>query len=93
MQEVEFIKKGRFSSKELDALASALQLAGGKMGQNRNYERKPRDNNVQLPSAEKSVASLEAMGVRVFGLNEAHLGSSGGEISWDNIAGYDQQKR
>lgn len=91
--EVEFIKKGRFSSTELDALASALQLAGGKMGQNRNYERKPRDNNVRLPSAEKSVASLEAMGVRVFGLDEAHLGSSGGEISWDNIAGYDQQKR
>ncbi|KAI8525053.1 hypothetical protein RHMOL_Rhmol13G0198200 [Rhododendron molle] len=87
--EIEFIKRGSFSSKELDALASALQLAG----QNRTVERKSRGDNTLKPSAEKSVASLEAMGVRIYGLSEPNLGDSKAEISWDNIAGYKQQKR
>ncbi|KAG5516392.1 hypothetical protein RHGRI_037192 [Rhododendron griersonianum] len=87
--EIEFIKRGSFSSKELDALASALQLAG----QNRTVERKSRGDNILKPSAEKSVASLEAMGVRIYGLSEPNLGDSKAEISWDNIAGYNQQKR
>ncbi|KAE9461639.1 hypothetical protein C3L33_06454, partial [Rhododendron williamsianum] len=87
--EIEFIKRGSFSSKELDALASALQLAG----QNRTVERKSRGDNMLKPSAEKSVASLEAMGVRIYGLSEPNLGDSKAEISWDNIAGYNQQKR
>ncbi|XP_058200353.1 cell division cycle protein 48 homolog [Rhododendron vialii] len=87
--EIEFIKRGSFSSNELDALASALQLAG----QNRTVERKSRGDNTLKPSVEKSVASLEAMGVRIYGLSEPNLGDSKAEISWDNIAGYNQQKR
>lgn len=70
-------------------MASALQLAG----QNRTVERKSRGDNTLKPSAEKSVASLEAMGVRIYGLSEPNLGDSKAEISWDNIAGYNQQKR
>ncbi|KAL7213599.1 hypothetical protein ACSBR2_016179 [Camellia fascicularis] len=87
--EIEFIKRGSFSSKELDALVSVLQLAR----QNRTLETKPRGDTTQKPSSEKSVSSLEAMGVRIYGLNEPNLGHSQTEISWDNIAGYNQQKR
>lgn len=46
-----------------------------------------------MPSSEKSISSLEAMGVKVYGLDEPHVNSTENEISWDNIAGYDQQKR
>ncbi|KAA8520142.1 hypothetical protein F0562_014398 [Nyssa sinensis] len=87
--EIEFMKKGSFSSKELDALVSVLQLAG----QNKTLERKSKGDTARMPSAEKSVASLEAMGVRIYGLNEPNVGSSKNEISWDNIAGYNEQKR
>lgn len=82
------MKEGSLSSKELDALVSVLELAGVKLGQ-----RKPREGTARVPSAEKSVASLESMGVKVYGLDEAHVYSSNFEMSWDNIAGYDQQKR
>ncbi|KAL4628278.1 hypothetical protein ACB092_05G225600 [Castanea dentata] len=91
--EIEFIKEGSLSSNELEALVSVLELAGGKLGQNWNFERKPREGTARVPSAEKSVASLESMGVKVYGLDEAPVYSSNIEISWDNIAGYDQQKR
>ena len=46
-----------------------------------------------MHSAQKSIASLEAMGVRVFGADEPQGGLSKNEVLWDNIAGYDQQKR
>lgn len=93
MQEIEFIKPGILSPKELDAFVSVLELAGGKLGQNKTLERKPREGTARVPSAEKTVASLESMGVRIYGLDEARDFSSNSEISWDNIAGYDQQKR
>lgn len=66
---------------------SVLQLAGKKLGQNKTLEKK------QMPTAEKSIASLESMGVRVYGLDEPLSYSSENEISWENIAGYYQQKR
>ncbi|KAG2684375.1 hypothetical protein I3760_10G073900 [Carya illinoinensis] len=91
--EIEFMKQGSLSPKELDAFVSVLELAGGKLKQNKTLERKPREGNAVVPSAEKSVASLESMGVRIYGLNEARGYSSNCEISWDAIAGYDQQKR
>ncbi|OVA20008.1 AAA+ ATPase domain [Macleaya cordata] len=88
--EIEFIKKGSFSLKELDALASTLILAGSRVLAKRTERRE----NKTVPSpTEKTVAALEAMGVRVFGLNESHAISPNGEISWENIAGYDLQKR
>ncbi|KAL5729839.1 hypothetical protein ACHQM5_002735 [Ranunculus cassubicifolius] len=87
--EIEFIKQGSFSKKELDALVSALKLAGEKMLPKRPLERRRESR----PDSQKSLASLEAMGVKIFGLNETHKVSSPKEISWDNIAGYEQQKR
>ncbi|KAI3847781.1 hypothetical protein MKX03_009764 [Papaver bracteatum] len=93
--EIEFIKKGSFNTEELDALVSALKLAGSRV---KATERKPRGypdsrGNRIDSAAEKSVAALEAMGVRVFGLKESPAISSTGDIAWENIAGYDQQKR
>ncbi|XP_062088274.1 uncharacterized protein LOC133794861 [Humulus lupulus] len=88
--ELEFIKKGSLSAKELDAFVSVLQLAGRKSRENNSLERK------QMPSSSdksKLVSSLESMGVRVDGLEEPHLNSTSSEILWDNIAGYHQQKR
>ncbi|XP_052181807.1 uncharacterized protein LOC127794600 isoform X2 [Diospyros lotus] len=87
--EIEFLKRGSFSHQELDALVSVLQLAG----QTKMLERKTKGDTTQKASVEKSVASLEAMGVRIYGLNEPNFGYSKSEISWDNIAGYDRQKR
>ena len=89
MQEIEFLKRGSFGHQELDALVSVLQLAG----QTKMLERKTKGDTTQKASVEKSVASLEAMGVRIYGLNEPNFGYSKSEISWDNIAGYDRQKR
>ncbi|PON91300.1 Spastin [Trema orientale] len=87
--ELEFIKQGSLSAKELDAFVSALQLAAGKFRENNTMERK------QMPSSDKSksVSNLESMGVRVYGLDEPLLNSPNSEISWENIAGYYQQKR
>lgn len=93
MQEIEFIKQGSFSLKELEALVSVLQLAGGRFGQNKTLDRKPREGTARMPSADKSVASLESLGVRVYGLDEPRVDSSNHETSWDKIAGYDEQKR
>lgn len=91
--EIEFIKKGSLTSEELDALVSVLQLASRRFGQNRTLERKPKEGITQKPRADKTVAALESMGVRIYGLDEPQLNTSKSEISWENIAGYDQQKR
>ncbi|XP_022132785.1 probable 26S proteasome regulatory subunit 10B isoform X2 [Momordica charantia] len=90
--EIEFIKQGSLSTKELDSLVSVLQLAGGRLGESKSFESKSREGSTQMPSSEKSISSLEAMGVKVYGLDEPRVNSSNNEISWDNIAGYDQQK-
>lgn len=99
--EIEFIKQGSFSLKELDALVSTLKLAGGKDVE-KSAEKNPkgykfkRDYNHgsgQQPSLEKAVSALEAMGVRVYGSDGTCGIPMDGMISWDNIAGYDQQKR
>ncbi|GAB2301047.1 hypothetical protein Dimus_035083 [Dionaea muscipula] len=90
--EFEFIKKGSFSANELEALVSLLQLASQRPQQGKSMDMKPGEYSGGSPS-KKSIADLEAMGVRVFGLDAPHSGHRNGEISWDTIAGYDQQKR
>ncbi|XWS19360.1 hypothetical protein CRYUN_Cryun31cG0009100 [Craigia yunnanensis] len=90
--EIEFIKQGSLNAKELDAFVSALELAGGRFAQSRTLVTKPREGSPQMP-AQKSIASLEAMGVKIYGLDAPHQNNSYSEVSWDNIAGYDQQKR
>lgn len=95
--EIEFIKQGSFSDNELDALASALKLAGVRgvrkpLGKGpKTYQYK--SDGSAPPSLEKSVSALEAMGVRVYGFDETRGIPLGGMISWDNLAGYEEQKR
>ncbi|ONK63470.1 uncharacterized protein A4U43_C07F15480 [Asparagus officinalis] len=97
--EIEFIKKGKFSNEELDALLSALKLAGGRdvkrpLGKTPKTNQSRRNNyGNPPPSLEKSVSALEAMGVRVYGFDETGGIPLGGMISWDNLAGYEEQKR
>lgn len=86
------MKQGNLSPQELDAFISVLQLAGNKLVERNPLEGKPREDTEHTPSLDKSISSLEAMGVRTYGLNEP-IGTSNGEISWDNIAGYEHQKR
>ncbi|KAL9243486.1 hypothetical protein vseg_017367 [Gypsophila vaccaria] len=88
--EIEFLKRGSFSSDELNALVSVLQIASEKPGQSKGTEKR---SATGVPSTNKSVTSLEAMGIRVFGLDQPLVDSGSDEISWDNIAGYDHQKR
>ncbi|XP_073039071.1 uncharacterized protein [Primulina eburnea] len=85
--EFEFLKQGSFTLEELDALASALQLAG----QQKSLEVRPRGNVV--PTFDKTISSLEAMGVKIYGLSQPNIEHTNVDISWDNIAGYDNQKR
>ncbi|KAF3569154.1 hypothetical protein DY000_02014159 [Brassica cretica] len=88
--EVEFIKKGSLTTEELEAFVSALQVAGTKPGQNKGGRGSARE-----ASTDKTISQLESMGVRIYGVNKP-LGDdddSVHEISWDNIAGYEQQKR
>lgn len=97
--EIEFIKQGSFDNSELDALASALKLAG-KRDVKKPARKNPKVNqhgrdiyDSKSPSIEKSVSALEAMGVRVYGFDETSGIPLGGQISWDNLAGYEEQKR
>ncbi|XP_078438185.1 P-loop containing nucleoside triphosphate hydrolases superfamily protein isoform X2 [Wolffia australiana] len=94
--EIEFIKDGMFTSVELDALVSALKLAGEKTETKKKSEQNPWRSVKEKqkdPQLARVIPSLEAMGVRVYGIDEAPRSSCGIAISWDNIAGYEQQKR
>ncbi|XP_062013561.1 uncharacterized protein LOC133729953 [Rosa rugosa] len=95
--EIEFMKQGSLSPKELDALVSALQLAGTKKSliheKKSTAERRVREDSAQTSSIEKLITSLESMGVRVYGVDEPNMSSTSKDISWDNLAGYDLQKR
>lgn len=100
-REIEFIKKESFNNKELDALVNALKIAGGKdvkkpLGKSPQGHTSRRDNKYgsthSLP-LEKLVSDLEAMGVRVYGVDETKCVPTDSTISWDNLAGYEEQKR
>ncbi|EPS69768.1 hypothetical protein M569_04996 [Genlisea aurea] len=87
--EIEFMKQGSFTSEELEALAYILQFAG----QQNSLEFRPRGDTAKTSPMEKAIASLEGMGVKIYGLQQQNGELSGSEITWDNIAGYDFQKR
>ncbi|XP_078174782.1 P-loop containing nucleoside triphosphate hydrolases superfamily protein isoform X2 [Carex rostrata] len=96
--EIEFIKQGRFNSKELDAVVSALKLAGlkdlkGSSGKNSKAYASRKGSTRELQSSEKALSDLEAMGVRIYGLDDTTGTPADGTVSWEIIAGYDDQKR
>ncbi|XP_059297186.1 cell division control protein 48 isoform X2 [Lycium ferocissimum] len=87
--EIEFMKPGSFTDEELDALVSALELAG----QQKTVDLRSRGDAGRVPSADKTVTTLESMGVKIFGINAPTSGNPKANITWENIAGYNQQKR
>ncbi|XP_042026169.1 probable spastin homolog spas-1 isoform X2 [Salvia splendens] len=87
--EIELMKQGSFTSEELDALASVLQLAG----KPRSFGLGPKGGAAQVPAVDKTISNLEGMGVKIYGLKSPNLEDPNADISWDNIAGYDNQKR
>lgn len=87
--EIEFMKQGSFTFEELDALASILQIAG----QPKRLGLGPRGDITQVPASDKIISNLEAMGVKIYGLKPSNLEDPNADISWDTIAGYDNQKR
>ncbi|XP_062220242.1 uncharacterized protein LOC133919762 isoform X2 [Phragmites australis] len=98
--EIEFIKRGSFSLKELEALISALKIAGEKDvkgSSGKGNKNTPRKGNGQrskhVPSMEKTVSDLEAMGIRVYGFDETSSVPMDGTVIWENLAGYEPQKR
>jgi hypothetical protein len=95
-QEVEFIKPGSFSLKELEGLVSALKLAGQKDVKTSSGKASTKGSGQRYkhaPSIEKIVSDLEAMGVRVYGFDETSSVPVDGTVMWENIAGYEHQKR
>jgi hypothetical protein len=95
-QEVEFIKPGSFSLKELEGLVSALKLAGQKDVKTSSGKASTKGSGQRskyAPSIEKIVSDLEAMGVRVYGFDETSSVPVDGTVMWENIAGYEPQKR
>ncbi|CAA0817960.1 P-loop containing nucleoside triphosphate hydrolases superfamily protein [Striga hermonthica] len=87
--EIEFMKPGSFTSEELDALASILMLAG----QPKGLELRPKGDAAKVPAKDKTIASLEGMGVKIYGLQQLDAEQPKADITWENIAGYDEQKR
>uniref|UniRef100_A0A453PL23 AAA+ ATPase domain-containing protein n=1 Tax=Aegilops tauschii subsp. strangulata TaxID=200361 RepID=A0A453PL23_AEGTS len=94
--EIEFIKPDSFSSKELEGLVSALKIAGQKDVKTSSGKASTKGSGQRykhLPSIEKTVSDLEDMGVRVYGFDETSSVPMDGTVMWENIAGYEHQKR
>ncbi|CAM6021955.1 unnamed protein product [Sphagnum balticum] len=89
--EVEFLKKGFLSSKELDAIVSSLSIAGG-IDPGIEERTGPRQAEKEAKVKTKTLEGLEAMGVKIYGLENNGV-LEGEHVSWDNIAGYHDQKR
>eukprot|EP00249_Psilotum_nudum_P021683 c28204_g1_i1 orf=155-2068(+) len=104
--EIEFLKKGHFLPEELDMIVSTMHIASG-VGEDSALNRfrksqldeksgqgakRPREREDLFGGMKKTLESLEAMGVKVYGLDYMPA-SPKNEISWDNIAGYHEQKR
>ncbi|CAL9060242.1 unnamed protein product [Musa banksii] len=90
---IKFIKRGMYSFRELDAMVSALKLAGEQANIKKSsgsYTKAYKRGDIY---PEKTVSALETMGVVVYGLDETSGISLDGTISWENMAGYDDQKR
>ena len=78
--------------KELEALISALKVAGekdvkGSSGKgNKNTPRKGSgQRSKHIPSMEKIASDLEAMGVRVYGFDETSSVPMDGIVIWENL--------
>lgn len=87
------MKPGSLNPKELEAFISVLQLAGRKLGRDKFSESRPREGIEKKTTPEKTITSLQSMGVRIYGIDEPPVDVENKKLSWDNIAGYQKQKR
>lgn len=76
-------------------MVSALKIAGEKADLRKSSEgsQKTFKKSYNHGKYVEKLSALEAMGVRVYGLDETSGVPRDGTISWENIAGYDEQKR
>lgn len=94
--EIEFLKKGDFSTKELDAVISSFAIASGLDPNDRKRKVPPKEKPPHIRVKKtKSLEGLEDMGVKIYGLESSEAGDTepSDRISWDTIAGYYDQKR
>ncbi|KAH9301473.1 hypothetical protein KI387_013056, partial [Taxus chinensis] len=100
--EIEFLKRSPFTIQELDALTSVLIIASGSENTRGALQKKNKDvlkrngrqnSGPKISSDSKALEALEAMGVKIYGLEALNGSSDKDVISWDNIAGYHEQKR
>jgi len=93
--EIEFLKKGYFSTKELDAVVSSFAIASGLDPNDRRRNVPPKERSVRVRNPKsKALEGLEGMGVKIYGLENIEANTETSDrISWDTIAGYYEQKR
>lgn len=93
--EIEFLKKGFYSEEELDVVVSALRLSSSEKSiktPRQNYKRQ-HERKSKSGSNKNVLDTLEAMGVKVYGQDSLSGRLDREVVSWDNIAGYHEQKR
>lgn len=93
--EIEFLKKGHYSDEELDLVVSTLRFASSEKLREtpRQSYKRAHERRRQRGNSKTVLDTLEAMGVKVYGQEDITGRSDREVISWDNIAGYHQQKR
>ncbi|XP_057863249.2 uncharacterized protein LOC131071435 isoform X3 [Cryptomeria japonica] len=100
--EIEFLKRAHFTIQELDALTNALIIASGSANTRGAVQKKNKDalkrrekqnSGPKFSSETKALEALEAMGVKIYGLEALNGSFDKDIISWDNLAGYHEQKR
>jgi hypothetical protein len=93
IQEIEFLKKGFYSEEELDIIVNILRLASSEKSSapRKHYQKQHQQNKHE--NSKSLFETLEAMGVKVYGKETSDVSPDKDVISWDNIAGYHEQKR
>lgn len=96
---MEFIKpEGPFSDAETDIISDALLLMSSLRSDTEVGEEMEEEEGVEEMTFEERMAvrKLEGMGVRVHGWGdgeEVGKGKGKGKVTWQNVAGYEEQKR
>ena len=92
-QEIEFLKKGFYSEEELDVIVSTLRLASSEKSSAPRKHYQKQHNQNKHENSKSLFETLESMGVKVYGKESSNVLLDKDVVSWDNIAGYHEQKR
>ncbi|XP_024542367.1 26S proteasome regulatory subunit 10B homolog A isoform X1 [Selaginella moellendorffii] len=92
LQEIEFLRKGKLSSAELDTVISTVRTAAGI-----NVEPAPKvrifKGEVNGRKVKRALDALDKLGVKVYGLDMESGETEAEGLTWQSIAGYHEQKR